>query len=144
VNERELEHAEVVLGCLLEPREDSPALLEPPNETFNDVAFAVSVAVKLNRAGVAIFVFLGRNHRRDAFIEKILVDPVGTISLVAGQPHGTQGLFRFLSRNVHSLQQRLESLRFVCLSCREMHVQRVAVAIAEQMDLGRKSAPRTA
>jgi hypothetical protein len=144
VDERELEHAEVVFGGLLEACEDASALLQPANESFDDVPLAVCVPVEGNRPGVAIFVTLGRNDWRDSRGQQVLVDPVGAEAFVTRQSDRAQRFPDFLSGDCRSLQQRFQGLRFVRLSRREVDVEGMAVAIAKQMDLGRKPAPRAA
>ena len=144
MDECELEHAEVVFGGLLETREDAPAFLQPANESFDDVSFAVRVWVECDRPGVAIFVPLGRNDWRDALRQQILVDPVGAEALVASQADGAQRLVFLLAADDRSFEQRFQGLRLVRLPGGDVDMERVAVPIAEQMDFGRKPAPRAA
>lgn len=144
MDERELEHAEVIFGGLLEAGEDAPALLQPANESFDDIPLAICVPVECDRPGVAIFVALGRDYRRDPRSQQVLVDPVGAEAFVAGQSDGAQRLGCLLSADCRALQQCFQSLRLVRLSGREVDVEGMAVPIAEQMDFGGKPAPRAA
>ncbi len=141
--EGQLEHAQVVLRGLFEASQNPPAFLEPADKAFDDVSFTIGLSVEINVARVAVFVGFGRDHRNDLLFEQVLVDPVGAISFVAGQPNGAQHLFAILPSNFDSFQKCLESLRLMRLPCRNMHVQGMTVAITEQMYLCRKSAPRT-
>jgi hypothetical protein len=45
VNKGHLQHAGVVLGGLLEAREDATAFFEPADESFDDVALSVDLLV---------------------------------------------------------------------------------------------------
>jgi len=144
VDESDFQHREVVFGRLLEACEDAPAFLQPADESFDDVAVAICLSVKLHGSGIPILVALGRNDRCDARSEKILIDPVGAEALVACQPHGAERLLNLFPCDGNSLQQGFKSLGFMGLSSGEVDVEGVAMAITEQMDLRRKSAPRTA
>jgi hypothetical protein len=64
---RHFNHAAEVAGRLLEPREDAAALLEPADESFDDVSIAVRLAVEVDQPRIAILVGFGRDDRRDAF-----------------------------------------------------------------------------
>lgn len=63
--ERKLDHAAEVLGGLFKPREDSPTLLQPSDEPFNDIAITVCVAIEFDRPVATVFVDLGWDHWRD-------------------------------------------------------------------------------
>ncbi len=74
MDERHLDHAAEVLGRLLEPREHSPALLEPADQVLHDAPPSVGIHVELRRASRAVLVFLRRDHRRDPQLDQVLVD----------------------------------------------------------------------
>lgn len=140
----ELEHAEVVFGRLFEAGKNAATFLQPADEPFNDVSLAVCLAIELNGPGVGIFIALRRNDGCDARRQQILVDPVGAEALVACQANGAQHLVFLLAADECSFQKRFQGLRFVRLPGRDVDVEGVAVPIAEQVDFGRKSAPRAA
>jgi hypothetical protein len=144
VDECDLQHAEVILGGLLEAREDPSTFLQPTNEAFDDVPFAVGLTVELDWAGVAILVALGGNHRRDALAKQVFVDPIGAESFVCCQADGAERFLDLIAGDCGSLQQRFQRLGLMGLSGGDVDMQRMTVAITEQMDFCRKSAPRAA
>lgn len=77
-----------VLGGLLEPGEDATIFLEPANESLDDVAVAICLAIELDRACLSIFVFLGGNYWIDSEIQQVFINPVCTVSFVACHRHG--------------------------------------------------------
>ena len=46
MNERHFDHAAEILGCLLEPRENASALFQPTDQTLDDVATTVRLAIE--------------------------------------------------------------------------------------------------
>lgn len=145
-DEGESHHACEVLGGLLEPREDASAFLEPADESLDDVATAVRLAIEIDEAGVAILVLFRRDDGLDAQFEQELVDPVGPISLVAAQGEGPRETLAVIVEQsfVGRRQQFVENLRFMRLAWREPKGQRQPLAVAENVDLGRKSPARAA
>ena len=139
MNKGHLQHAGEVLGRFFEPREDAAALLEPADESFHDVSLSVCLAVEVNRTGVAVFIALGGDHRLNAPVEQVLVNPIGPISFVAGQLDGKHQGTTIVVHNLRSFQQLDQPLRLMRLAGRQVKVQRMAVAIAEQMNFGRKA-----
>ncbi len=92
-----------------------------------------------------VFMVLRRNDRFDIQSQKVLVNPVRAISLVACQ---LQWPGKRLSVVVEEVlvgtgEQFLQGRRLVCLAGGEMKVEWMTVRIAEQMDFGRKPAART-
>lgn len=144
MNECDLQHAEVVLGRLLVAGEDAAAFLQPTNEALDDVSFAVRVAVELDGPRVGILVALGGDHGRNALAEEIRIDPIRTESFVARQANRPQYFLHFVAGDDRALQQRFQRLRLMDLPRGEVGVQRVPVAIAEEMDFRGKSPARTA
>ena len=141
-----LDHAAEVLRRLLETREDAAGFLEPTDQTLDNVAPSVGVAVKLDEAGVAIFVLLGRNDRNDVQFDQVLVNPVSPVSLVTGQGHRpSDGLVVPVKQiGIRLFEQGREGCRLMRLSCREVKVQRMAFPVTQDMDFRRKTSARAA
>lgn len=62
--------------------------MAPRDESLNDIALPIGIAVEFDWSSRANFVFLRRNDRCYSKVQKVGVDPVGAISLVARQGHG--------------------------------------------------------
>src|SRR4051812_13512703 len=54
-----------ILRRLLEPREHSPALLQPADQVLHDAPPTVGILVELHRASRAVLVLLRGDHRLD-------------------------------------------------------------------------------
>jgi hypothetical protein len=124
MNERHLDHAAEILGCLFEPREDATRLFKPANEALNDVSSAIRVVIKLDGTGIAVFAFPGGNDRTNPQLQQVFVNPVGSISLVARQGNRPCDTFAFAIKNprIGLFQQRIQDSRFMRLPGREMEV----------------------
>jgi hypothetical protein len=146
LDEGESNHAGEVLGLLLESRKDSSTFLEPADESFDDVATSVRLAIELDESGVAVLVFFRRDDGRDAQFEQELINPIGPVSLVAPQGEGPRETLAVVVEQalIGCRQQFVENLRFVRLAWREPKGQRQPLAVAENVDLGRKSPARAA
>jgi len=146
VDKRHLDHAAEVLRRFLEAREDAAGFLEPADQTLDNVTPPVGVAVKLDKAGVPIFVLLGRNDRSDVQFEQVLVNPISAVSLVAGQGHRpSDGLAVAIEQvGVRLFEQGREGRRLMRLSCGEMKVQGMAFPVTEDMDFRGKPPARAA
>jgi hypothetical protein len=146
LNERHFNEAAEVQRGFLKPCKDASGFFQPPNETLDDVALPVCSAVEFHRTLVAVFIFLGRNHRLDAQSEQVLVNPIGTVSFVATKPHGpSHGLAVTVAQlGVRSFQQRIESRRVVRLPRGQMKMERMTVTIAKKVDFCGKTPARTA
>lgn len=145
-DEGQSDHAAEVLGCLLESREDAAVFLKPADESLNDVATTVRLAVEVDQPRVTILVLFGGNHRCDAQIQQVLVDPIGPISLIAAQSEGPRDALAVVIEQllVGRYQEFVQDLRFVGLASSEPKGQWQAVAVAEDVDLRRKSPARAA
>ena len=143
---RHRDHAAEVLCRLLEAREDAACFFEPTDQPFDDVPPPVGIAVELDRAGITVFILLGWNHRLDAQFDQVLVNPIGPVSLVAGQRHGPgdgpAGAVKQIG--IRFFEQGRKDRRLVRLSCAEMEVQGMAFSITQDMDLCRKTSARAA
>jgi len=144
VDERELEHAEIVFGGLLKAREDATVFFEPAKQPLDDVAVAVRFAVEFHRPAVPILVGLRGNDGSDALTQQVFIDPVGAEAFVASQVDGAQRLAFLFAANDRSGEQRFQGLRLVRLPGGDVDVERMAVSVAEQMDFCRKPASRAA
>lgn len=135
-----------VFGGLLEPGEDATIFFEPPNESLDDVAVSICLTIEFDRAGVPIFIDFGGNHGRDSEVHQIFIDPVCTVSLVAGDRHGPGDWLAVTANDmgVGAFQQCFQGSRLVRLSGRQMEVQRMAFAVAENVDFCGKPPARTA
>ena len=100
----------------------------------------------LASAGIPIFVYFGRNHGRDSQLDQIFIDPIRAISLVAGDGHGPGDWLAIAINHVGigAFQQCFQGGRLVRLPRRQMEVQRMAFAVAENMDFCGKTPARTA
>ncbi len=140
LDERHFDHSTEILGGLFKARQDSTIFFQPTDQSFNDVSLAVFFLVELHGPGVTILVFLRRNDRPDAQIQKIFVDPIGTVSLVAAERNrpGNRFSVSIDELGIGSFQNGIEYGGFVRLARCEMEVQRMPDTVAEKMDFGRK------
>lgn len=138
MDEGHADNAAEVLGRLLKAREDAPVLLEPADQTFHDIAIAISLFVERHRPSVAVLVLFGRDHRLDVQFQQVLVDPVGAIAFVAGQRRrpGDRLAVGIVQLLVGVGQQGVECGAFVRLARRDVKVQRVALTITKNVDFG--------
>lgn len=146
MNKSNLQHAAEVHGSLLESREDATCLLEPTDQPFDDIPSAVSLTVEFHGSRVAVFVFFGRNDGLNSKFEEVLVNPVGTVSFVGSQCHRPSDGFTIAVQEicVRTVQYGFQRPRLVRLSGGELEMQRMTVAIAENMNLRRKTPARAA
>jgi hypothetical protein len=84
-NESHLDHAQVIDGGLLKAREDSAAFLEPSDQALDDVAVAIGLFVEVHETSIGMLVCLRWNYGGDSQIEQVLIDPLGSVTLVACQ-----------------------------------------------------------
>lgn len=84
-----------------------------------------------------MLIAFARDDRLDIQCQQILVDPVGTIGFVAGKLNGPCHGFAVVVGEafVRSFQERLEAGGFVILPGSQMKVQRMAVGVAQQVNL---------
>lgn len=144
MDEGHFDHTAEVERGLLEASEDAATFLQPANEPFHDVACAIGLGVKRHRSRLRVLVALRGNHRLDAEALQILVDPVGSVAFVAGQLQREEHRLVVQIAQRHAFEQRFERLRFVGLAGGEAVVQRIPLAVAQQMNLGRKAPARAA
>jgi hypothetical protein len=143
-DEGHFNHASVILRGLFKTRKDAATFFQPANESFDDVALTVCFTVPFDAAGIAILVALAGDHRLDAGVEEVLVDPRGAITLVARQHQRFGDRLIVAASKVDAFQERFQSGRFVILTSRQMKVEGISVGIAEEVDLRRKPAPAAA
>src|SRR5262249_1109047 len=128
---------DVVDGQLLEPRQQSPALLGPPHEALDDVPLAVRRLIEVGGAGL---VFPGGDDAADPAAAQPTPDagvafPLGPRQSprpAAPTPAPTE---------IHPLHGRLESAALMPLAGRDMDAEHRAPTITEQVDLGTEAAP---
>lgn len=133
------------VGCgLVKTREDPSRLLQPANEAFDNVASTIEVAIELRVALIIRSIRLLGNHGLNILTVQPLDDTGGAIGLVACQGHGLHIVFELRITDERTVNQLLEDRAFVRLPCRELKVQRMALAIADEVDLCRKTPTRTA
>lgn len=146
MNERHLHEAAEVLGRLLEAGEDAAAFLHPSDEVLDDAPFLVFFLVEFHRPRVAVLVGFGGNDGLDLQFEKKLVDPCGSVAFVSAQRDGPgDGLaFPVGDFGIGFDQQGVEDSGVMDLAGRQVEVQRMAVAVAQDVDFRRESAARTA
>jgi len=139
MNKYHLQEPAEILGGLLESRADTAAFFEPADQSLDDVAAAIGGAIELDRSGIAILVFLRRNHRADSQVDQVIVDPIRAVAFVAGQRHrpGDRFVFAVGQHSVRPDQNGVQHRRFVGLSRGQMKVQRVSVTVAENVDFRR-------
>ena len=142
MDERELEHAAEVFGRFLESGEDAPALLQPTDEALDDVALAVCFSVEFHGPRVAAFVLLRWDHRIDAEVQEVLVNPVGAIPFVSTQRQRPSDALTVAVEQmaIRTVENLLQGSAFMGLARRQMKMQGMAGAIAEDMDFRGKTA----
>jgi hypothetical protein len=69
MDEGHFDHAAEICRALLESREDASALFQRPDQTFDDVAAAVRVPIKLDSAVLPILAVFRRNDRMISWSE---------------------------------------------------------------------------
>ncbi len=136
LDEGHLDHTAEVEGGLLEARQNAATFLQPADQPLHDVASAIGLGIERHLACVRGLVAFWRDYRLDAEALQILVNPVGSIAFVAGQLQREEHRLVVEIAQRHAFEQRFERLRFVGLAGRDAEVQRIAVPVAQQMDLG--------
>ncbi len=144
MDEGHFDHSQEVGRAFLEPRENAAAFLEPADQAFDDVSLSILSAIEWHTASISVFIRFAGNHRADAALGEILVDPVSPISFVAGQGDWMQSGIRLLARDLAGLKQFGQAGGFMRLSRREMGMQRMPVRITQDVDFRAKPAARTA
>jgi|GEM_PF-3652586 len=134
-------HSGIVQGGLFEPREDPPAFLEPSDQSFNDVAISVCVRIEWLLPGVAIFVQFRRNHRLNPVRVKHRVDILGAIAFIPCDLFrpGNGHPFEIDNTGIRVFYQSRKCLCFMHLSSSQFKRQRMAIVVADQMDLRGKT-----
>jgi len=85
MDESHFEHPGVVLGGFLESREDTSAFFQPSDQAFDDVSFAIGFLIKGHTAIVPVVAVFGRDNRLNVEFQEKIVNPIGSVSFVAGQ-----------------------------------------------------------
>ena len=60
---------------------------------MDDVSTLICFAVEFHRARVAVLIVFGWNDWLDAQIDKIFIDPISVVSLIAAEGYGTSNGF---------------------------------------------------
>jgi hypothetical protein len=91
LDECELQYAAEVLGSLFVSREDPAAFLQPADQSLDDIAPLVRVAIELHRPGLTILVLLRWDHRQDSQFQEKLVDPTNAagVNLPSWKAHAS-------------------------------------------------------
>lgn len=146
MDECDLEESTEIDRGLLVPRKDTTAFLEPADQSFDDVAVSVCLAVKLNETFLAILVFFCGNDWCDFQIQQVFVDPLCPVSFVASQRHWPgNGIAVFIEQAlIGTPQEGFERCGFMRLTGCQLKVERIAVAITKEMDFCRKTPARAA
>jgi hypothetical protein len=144
LDECPLDHAEEIAGALLESRENSAALFQPANETLDDIALPVLLTNEFRAPRGSVFVSFAGDHRADASIEQILIDPVSPLPLITSKCDRRDSDFRFLACDFASFEEFSEARGFVRFSGGDVGMQRIAARVAKNVDFGAKSAARPA
>jgi len=136
LDESHFDESAVVLGSFVEACEDAAAFFEPADESLDDVASPVVVAVKAYGSRILILVRFGGNDRRDVQAEQILVDPISAVSFVACQRQWPGDGLAVAGEDgcVGAFQQFGQHGGFVVLPGGQMEVQRMPMAITKQME----------
>lgn len=141
MDKRELDHATKVFSSFLEARENAPTFFQPANKLFHDRTAAVGIAVKVDLPRSPVFVALRRNDWLDVQLQKVFVNPIGSIAFISRHRNWPCNWVAVEVDDgfIGSFQQSDDRSRFVSLARSEMEVQRVSVAVGEQMDFCRKT-----
>ncbi len=99
MDEGHFKHSGEILGGLFKPREDASAFFQPSDQSFDDIPLAVQFSVKLNGTSISIFVGFGWDHRLNPDFQEAFINPVGSVSFVAGQSNGPSDRFAFAIGN---------------------------------------------
>lgn len=94
-DEGEGDHAAEILCRLLESREDPAAFFQPTDKSLDNVTAPVCLFIELNGSRRPVLVLLRWNHWGNPQIQQVLVDPVGTVPLVAPQRKWPGNAFAF-------------------------------------------------
>lgn len=141
MDERHFDEAAEVLRRFLEAREDASRFFQPANQALDDVAPPVRPAVEFHRPDSVGVRLLGRNHRTDAQMQQVFVDPVRTIPFVAAQGHRPRQRLAcpVEQAGIGAFKQGLQGSGLVVLSRREVEMQGMPPAVAEDVDFGGKT-----
>jgi hypothetical protein len=143
-NESHCQHSAEVLCRFLEATEYPPVLFEPTDEPLDDVALAVQASIEFYTAKAAILVFLGGDHRLNAQLEQVIIDPIRAIAFVASQRDGPR---HRMTLDVHdaficAAQQRFQCRRLVNLTRRKVEVQWFSLPVTEDVNFRGEPATR--
>lgn len=146
MDEGHFDHSGEVDGGFFKAGEDAAAFFQPADQSFHNVALAVAGFVEVYRPCVSVFIGLRGDHGSDLQFQKHLVDPVRSISFVAGDGGGPGHELAITGRQfvVDAVEQIDERRVFVSLTGREFKVNRTTVGLAHQMNLRGKTAARPA
>jgi hypothetical protein len=142
LDECHFDHTAEIDGRLFESGEDAAAFLQPADHSFDNVPLAISFLVKVDWAGIAIFILLRWDDRCDVHFQKHFVDPFGTISLVPCDRSRPCDHFAVSGRQfvVNAVEQLDQTRIFVSLTCGKLEVNRTSVGITDQVNFGGKTA----
>jgi hypothetical protein len=131
VDEGQLDHAAEVDGRFLEPGDDASRFLQPSDEALDDATAAIRLLVERNRPLRASLVLLARDDRSDAEVEQVRIDPLRSVTFVAGKSDWPSLLPALLVEQslVGSDEQGVQHGRVVDLPGAEMEVKRMALSV---------------
>ncbi len=130
---------EVGASELVESAEDAAALLEPPDAALNDVASSVGVAVE-DLVG-RVFRYSARDHRLDLVATQPVADPLDVVALVACELVRSVARAAARARQPEGFEDREELLALVTLAGADRDGQGKPTTFANQVELGRETAP---
>nr|WP_261362092.1 hypothetical protein [Bremerella volcania] len=65
--------------------------------------------VKLNEAGVSVFVCFAGDDGHDASLDQVLVDPLGSLPFVASEKDGRDDFIRFIASHFARLKKLVQA-----------------------------------
>ena len=91
---------------------------------------------------VAVFILLRGDHGLDPQVQEVFVDPIGAIPFITTQRQRPSDAFPVAIEQacVRTVEHLLQGRGFMGLARRQMKMQRMAVAITEDMDFCGKTA----
>src|SRR3954453_14803084 len=141
-NRSDGDHSEIVGGTLFISCGDASKALQPVDQALDDVALAVCLAVEV---GLAALVGFGRDHRRDAALAQSEPDAPAAVGLVTSQLGRPQARPSPADApDCAAIDQGGDLLAVMHLAAGQGERDRLAVALAAHMDLGREAAARAA
>src|SRR5262245_10862963 len=137
--EAHIQEAEEIERRFLITSKQPAALLEPADETLDDVSTTIQFAIKIRMPRLGYLPAMG-NDRRDIALVEPFTDPLRMECHVTTQVDRGDVDFPVVVGDAGVFQNRGEGRAFVRLPGSHFGVQRVPVAVAEEVDLRRETA----